>query len=937
MKYSNYKKVLSIIAALTLTSTSLVSSFPVMALEEDAVESDAAIMETDSPQPESGDMSGNDVSDMSEDKTEDVSEDEVSDVSENEEPNVSEKEEPDISEDEVPDVSGDEDNENIADSNLDNSTDPVLSDDTLEDLEDLFSSGDAEDVFSAGTSENIYELGTKITSDTDVSYSYTPDKSGFYKIYKDYDSYLNISDNAKNTFEFGEAKTCFYFFRQGITYHLEFMPDNWDNQKGHFSINLYKDLSGTPQIIEAGFFSKKYDSSLHADFTWTLDNTYTLTISGVAFPEDDKWYYDEGIIEQYKNSIKTVTLGEGIKQLNSFFSDLPALENLNLPASLFSIYAYDFGNYPKLKNISIPSNSSLTNIPSNSFKNTRWYKSQTGNYISLSNTAIKYRGKETTTTIPGNIQILGSHSMENNSTLKKVTIPGNVTTIAYAALAGDSALEKVILKNGVKTIGGSAFLTCKKMKEITIPKSVTKISSYAIGYYNPGPFKGTRKLPSNQMPTIKCYSNSAAHKYAKKKGIPYKLLDASSSTKKITVKFNGSGAKPSKASITAVCGKSYGTLPSVKRTGYTFQGWYTASKGGSKITKNSKVTITKNHTLYARWKAKTYQIIFNSNGGKKISASKNVTYNSSYGELPVPKKTDYKFNGWYTSKTNGTKITKKDKVKITKNITLYAHWKKIKGNIYGCVIGSCTDDKYTTENETNDIYHILTHNKLSAYNLKESNIKKYVNKTTAMKTFQINNLIKNTFNNTTEKDISFVYYLGHGVYDEAVYNETQKYKGQGILTSDSKSNIYNYDTFINMLEENIKGKIVLIVNACFSEGFVESAKKSSGSDRIMVFSSSKIDEISTGSTKIEYKNKQGDLIGYIIETILGGIHDNKSYMFFTYILTTGLNNNKMDQNHDGYVSGEELGKYMSKNYKLAEDKFFAPYYIGFKEKIFRAN
>ena len=943
MKYSNYKKVLSIIAALTLTSTSLVSSFPVMALEEDAVESDAAIMETDSPQPESGDMSGNDVSDMSEDKTEDVSEDEVSDVSENEEPNVSENEEPDISEDEVPDVSGDEDNENIADSNLDNSTDPVLSDDTLEDLEDLFSSGDAEDVFSAGTSENIYELGTKITSDTDVSYSYTPDKSGFYKIYKDYDSYLNISDNAKNTFEFGEAKTCFYFFRQGITYHLEFMPDNWDNQKGHFSINLYKDLSDTPQVIDAGFFSKSHVNNLDEGFSWILDDTQTLTISGANFPVGDgDLYYDEDIIMQYKNSIKTVTLAEGIKQLYSFFSDLPALENLNLPASLISLHAY-FGNYPKLKNINIPSHSSLADISRDLFKNSPWYKSQAGNYISLSNTVIKYRGKETTSTVPDYIQILGSHSMEYNSTLKNVTVPGNVTTIAYAALAGNSALEKVILKNGVKTIGNSAFFTCKKMKEITIPKSVTEISSYAIGYYNPGYYNpgdsniGIKRLPSNKMPTIKCYSNSEAHKYAKKNGIPYKLLDASNSAKKVTVKFNGSGAQPSKTSITAVCGKSYGTLPSVKRTGYTFQGWYTASKGGSKITKNSKVTITKNHTLYARWKAKTYQIIFNSNGGKKISASKNVTYNSSYGELPVPKKTDYKFNGWYTSKTNGTKITKKDKVKITKNITLYAHWKKIKGNIYGCVIGSCTDDKYTTENETNDIYHILTHNKLSAYNLKESNIKKYVNKTTAMKTFQINNLIKNTFNNTTEKDISFVYYLGHGVYDEAVYNETQKYKGQGILTSDSKSNIYNYDTFINMLEENIKGKIVLIVNACFSEGFVESAKKSSGSDRIMVFSSSKIDEISTGSTKIEYKNKQGDLIGYIIETILGGIHDNKSYMFFTYILTTGLNNNKMDQNHDGYVSGEELGKYMSKNYKLAEDKFFAPYYIGFKEKIFRAN
>lgn len=339
MKYSNYKKVLSIIAALTLTSTSLVSSFPVMALEEDAVESDAAIMETDSPQPESGDMSGNDVSDMSEDKTEDVSEDEVSDVSENEEPNVSENEEPDISEDEVPDISGDEDNENIADSNLDNSTDPVLSDDTLEDLEDLFSSGDAEDVFSAGTNENIYELGTKITADTDVSYSYTPDKSGLYKIDKDYGTDLNISNNNQNTFQFPEGYTTyFYFFKQGTTYHLDFTSDNWEDWEGYFSINIYKDFSDMPQIIDVGFFSRSYVNNSDGGFSlildgWILDDTQTLTIFNTNFPiGDDALYCDEDIIMQYKNSIKTVTLSDGIKRLYNFFPDLPALETLSLPA-----------------------------------------------------------------------------------------------------------------------------------------------------------------------------------------------------------------------------------------------------------------------------------------------------------------------------------------------------------------------------------------------------------------------------------------------------------------------------------------------------------------------------------------------------------------------------------------------------------------------------
>ncbi|MCL2687524.1 MAG: InlB B-repeat-containing protein, partial [Methanobrevibacter sp.] len=40
----------------------------------------------------------------------------------------------------------------------------------------------------------------------------------------------------------------------------------------------------------------------------------------------------------------------------------------------------------------------------------------------------------------------------------------------------------------------------------------------------------------------------------------------------------------------------------------------------------------------------------------------------------TPKKTGYVFNGWYTKKSGGTKITTATKVK--KKVTHYAHWKK---------------------------------------------------------------------------------------------------------------------------------------------------------------------------------------------------------------------------------------------------------------------
>lgn len=48
-------------------------------------------------------------------------------------------------------------------------------------------------------------------------------------------------------------------------------------------------------------------------------------------------------------------------------------------------------------------------------------------------------------------------------------------------------------------------------------------------------------------------------------------------------------------------GSSYGLLPTPERSSYTFDGWYTAGSGGSKVTSSTTVTATSNHTLYAHW------------------------------------------------------------------------------------------------------------------------------------------------------------------------------------------------------------------------------------------------------------------------------------------------------------------------------------------------
>ena len=141
-----------------------------------------------------------------------------------------------------------------------------------------------------------------------------------------------------------------------------------------------------------------------------------------------------------------------------------------------------------------------------------------------------------------------------------------------------------------------------------------------------------------------------------------------------TVNFNANGGTTSTASKTLTYDSTYGILPTPTRTGYTFSGWYTAASGGTNVTSSSQVKITSTQTLYAHWTANTYKVTFDANGGTTSTASKTVTYNSTYGTLPTPTRTGYTFAGWYTAKTGGSKVESTTKVAITSAQTLYARW-----------------------------------------------------------------------------------------------------------------------------------------------------------------------------------------------------------------------------------------------------------------------
>lgn len=141
--------------------------------------------------------------------------------------------------------------------------------------------------------------------------------------------------------------------------------------------------------------------------------------------------------------------------------------------------------------------------------------------------------------------------------------------------------------------------------------------------------------------------------------------------RKYNINLNATGGKVSISSMEVIQNHEYGNLPTPTRTGYTFMGWYLDE---TKIENDFLVIPSQSHTLSAVWKANSYSISFDSNGGSSISTTLNGVYDEIYGNLPVPTRTGYTFDGWHTSASGGTKIESTSKVNITSNQTLYAHW-----------------------------------------------------------------------------------------------------------------------------------------------------------------------------------------------------------------------------------------------------------------------
>ncbi|HBA01705.1 MAG TPA: hypothetical protein DCY01_05645 [Ruminococcus sp.] len=288
-------------------------------------------------------------------------------------------------------------------------------------------------------------------------------------------------------------------------------------------------------------------------------------------------------------SIQKITIPDTVTTIcNMAFADCSNLTTVTGGKNVKILENAAFKNCTKLTSIgNIGQN--LKNLGCIVFENTKWFENQKDGIVYLGKIAYCYKGnmpKNTTLTfkngtyavssefisehnsathfeqpnlvkvvLPKSCKFIGSDAFLNCTNLKSIDLGGaeiaeneafvsnaceTITLPSTMRIIGDDSFTSKVLKtvnlnDGLQAIGEGAFFSYGKIKNMTVPASVTHIGVQAIGYYPPdpdNPFSYPEVIPNF---VIYGTSGTEAQTYADRNGIQFNSI-ASGTTVKGTAK-----------------------------------------------------------------------------------------------------------------------------------------------------------------------------------------------------------------------------------------------------------------------------------------------------------------------------------------------------------------------------------------------------------------
>lgn len=240
------------------------------------------------------------------------------------------------------------------------------------------------------------------------------------------------------------------------------------------------------------------------------------------------------------------------------------------------------------------------------------------------------------------------------------------------------AITYRIYFSGFSTVYHNSFsgwmpsMLCKYNASYELPEAVYSSVGYEFtGWYTEQDGSGTFYADRSTVKNLRKTNGANVYLYAAWKPITYKISYELA---------GGRNASGNPSLYTAE--KPMVPLYDPTRTGYKFMGWFLEQEHRTQVTEIN-TGIAGDLTLYAKWKAKTYSIAFDANGGTgTMETLAKREYDKTYS-LPENafKRKGYHFLSWNT-KPDGSGITYENLAKV-KNltassgavVTLYAIWK----------------------------------------------------------------------------------------------------------------------------------------------------------------------------------------------------------------------------------------------------------------------
>ncbi len=452
-------------------------------------------------------------------------------------------------------------------------------------------------------------------------------------------------------------------------------------------------------------------------------------------------------------NLKTIILPDDFTCIGeSMFGGAYALENITLPSGLKAIEADAFEWCKKLKKITVPN--SVTQIGDYAFYHCYAMEEAVieADITTLPIGMFSNCTSLKTVVLPEDYTNIPDYFMESCENIMEFTIPETVTSIGKMAFY-NTGITEISIPKTVTSIGEKAFYSTG-ITEISIPDSVTSISEDAfeptvsiIGY--PGSAAEQYALENGNEfiditegaisvtfvtdcdivikpqyffetgyvtePTkvyragytfdgwytsVTTQGENTAWDFANDKVAEDVVLYAKWTPNTYILSFdpNYDGAEAIE-SREIIYDAEYGELPKLTRTGYSFNGWYSAETpeySGEYIQPNSIYKVDGNQTLYAVWGKHVYTVKYDANGGTASYNEDWLGYDDTIERLPRATREGYTFVGWFSEPEGGEEYKIGTVMNITATTTIYAHWE---ANEYTVALepnGATLDEKEIT-------------------------------------------------------------------------------------------------------------------------------------------------------------------------------------------------------------------------------------------------